>query len=91
MVLNKNQIMAFAFTADNYTFTSINRQCITTFNDNTKIIVKIDVNGYTVFPSQYIDRNGNSILLHNWKDIFNCQSRPLIGGSEYNDFVPDDF
>ena len=83
--------MAFTFKTNNYIFTSIDRQCITTFNDNTKIIVEIDVNGYTVFPSQYIDRNGNRILLHNWKDIFNCHSRPLIGGSEYNDFVPDDF
>ena len=87
----KNLIMAFTFKTNNYIFTSIDRRCITTFNDNTKIIVEIDVNGYTVFPSRYIDRNGNRILLHNWKDIFNCHSRPLIGGSEYNYFVPDDF
>ena len=78
--------MTFTFKLKDCIFTSNNNQCITTFSDNTKIIINIDVNGNFIFPSKYIDKNGNSVLIKNWRDVFNCYSRPLIGGSGYNDF-----
>ena len=83
--------MTFTFKFKDCIFTSNINQCITRFNDNTKIIINIDVEGNIIFPSKYIDRNGKSVSLYDWSDIFNCYSRPLIGGSGYNDFVPDDF
>mgnify|MGYP004007828561 FL=1 len=83
--------MAFSFTADDYTFTSTTNQCITTFNDSSMVVINVDVDGTIVFPSKYIDRNGKSVSLHDWMDIFNCHSRPLVGGCGFNDFVPEYF
>lgn len=83
--------MAFSFTADDYTFTSTTNQCITTFNDSSMVVINVDVEGNITFPSKYIDRNGKSVSLHDWMDIFNCHSRPLVGGCGFNDFVPNDF
>tara|TARA_B100001758_G_scaffold212976_1_gene197179 strand:- start:333 stop:584 length:252 start_codon:yes stop_codon:yes gene_type:complete len=83
--------MSFSYSGNNYVFTLIGNKCLTEFNDGSRIIVFLNNEGKIIYPSKYIDRNGENVSLYNWEDIFNCYSLPLVGGSEFNDFVPDYF
>jgi hypothetical protein len=83
--------MSFTIKGNNFKFTSLINYCITTFDDNSSIIVEMDETGNIRFPSKYIDKNGTSVSLWTWYDIFNCNHRPIVGGNGFNDFVPDNF